>query len=110
MVSSSIACLALASSAAAYINAGLLYRGLRKQQAYHPEPGWGRVSLAVVFACVAMVAAIFWQYGELRQWAEAAAFERALRLAGLILFGVVVYGVAILAGGLRKHHLEKGAF
>jgi putative peptidoglycan lipid II flippase len=101
--------LALASSAAAYINAVLLYRGLRKQGTYHPEPGWGRVSRAVLIACGAMIAAIWWQHGDLSQWVDAPAIARALKLTGLILFGVIVYGASILAGGLRKHHLEKGA-
>jgi putative peptidoglycan lipid II flippase len=101
--------LALASSAAAYINAGLLYRGLRKEGTYHPEPGWGAINRAVLIACGAMVAAIWWQYGELSQWVDASAINRAMKLTGLIFFGVIVYGLSILAGGLRKHHLEKGA-
>jgi putative peptidoglycan lipid II flippase len=102
--------LALASSAAAYINAGLLFRGLRAQGTYHPEPGWGRLGAAVAFGCTAMVAAIYWQYGDPGQWADAPALQRAMRLTGLILFGVIVYGLAIMAGGLRKRHLEKGSF
>jgi putative peptidoglycan lipid II flippase len=101
--------LALASSAAAYINAGLLYRGLRKQGAYQPEAGWARVNFAVLLGCAAMAAVIWWQYGELRVWVDASATHRTTRLCWLIFLGMVVYGVAILAGGLRKHHLEKGA-
>jgi len=101
--------LALASSAAAYINAGLLYWMLRKHEAYHPEHGWGRVVLAVVMACVAMVAVLLWQYGDVQQWADATALLRGTRLALLILFGVVVYGVTLLLAGLRLHHLAKGS-
>ncbi|NNL94570.1 MAG: murein biosynthesis integral membrane protein MurJ, partial [Xanthomonadales bacterium] len=101
--------LALASSVAAYINAGLLYRGLRNQAVYQPEPGWGRVVLAVVAACAAMVAVIWWQFGEIGHWADASAVERSMRLAWLIAVGAAVYGIALVAGGLRKHHLEKGA-
>jgi putative peptidoglycan lipid II flippase len=101
--------LALASSAAAYINAGLLYRGLRKQGVYQPEAGWVRVSLAVLFGCAAMAAAIWWQFGELNEWVDASATNRTISLCWLICLGVVVYGLAILSGGLRKHHLEKGA-
>jgi putative peptidoglycan lipid II flippase len=101
--------LALASSAAAYINAGLLYRMLRKEQAYRPEAGWGRVLLAVFLACVAMVAALGWQFGELEQWANASAQSRAVRLTMLIAFGAVVYFITLLAGGLRRRHLEKGS-
>jgi putative peptidoglycan lipid II flippase len=101
--------LALASSAAAYINAILLYRGLRRQGVYRPESGWSRVAGAVVLGSLAMVAVLFWQYGEIHQWVEAAATARAFRLTTLIGFGMLVYGLVIIAGGLRKHHLVKGA-
>jgi len=101
--------LALASSVAAYINAGLLYRGLRKQGAYHPETGWARVNLAVLLGSAAMIAAVWWQFGQLSEWVDAPANERALKLCSLIGLGAVVYGLGTLAGGLRKHHLEKGA-
>ncbi|MDH3942089.1 MAG: murein biosynthesis integral membrane protein MurJ, partial [Xanthomonadales bacterium] len=101
--------LALASSVAAYINAGLLYRGLRKQGTYQPEPGWRKVSFAVLTACAAMVAAILWQQGEIGQWADATAIARATKLSVLIMLGALVYGLALLVGGLRRHHLEKGA-
>jgi len=101
--------LALASSAAAYINAALLYRSLCRQGAYRPEPGWARVAGAVVLGSLAMVAVLAWQYGEIQQWADASAIARAGRLAGLIAFSMLVYGLVIIAGGLRKHHLAKGA-
>jgi putative peptidoglycan lipid II flippase len=101
--------LALASSVAAYINAALLFRSLRKQGTYKPEPGWSRLGVAVLAGCIAMVAVITWQYGEISQWVEAPGFSRAVRLTLLIGLGVVVYGVALIAGGLRKHHLAKGS-
>ncbi len=101
--------LALASSAAAYINAGLLYRMLRRQGAYAPEPGWGQVLLAVGVGCIAMVGALFWLGDAPSQWAGWGASSRTARLVLLIGTGVVVYGCATLLGGLRIRHLEKGA-
>ncbi len=101
--------LALASSAAAYINAGLLYRMLRKHGAYQPEPGWGRVTLAVAVSCTAMLAALWWQYGDLAGWIQASAVVRASHLCLLIGFGIIVYTAALFAGGLRRQHLEKGS-
>jgi peptidoglycan biosynthesis protein MviN/MurJ (putative lipid II flippase) len=56
-----------------------------------------------------MSAAISWQSGEIGLWADATAFSRAARLALLILSGIAVYGIALLLGGLRRRHLEKGA-
>ena len=38
--------LALASSVAAYINAGLLFRALLRQGTYRPEAGWGKIGRA----------------------------------------------------------------
>jgi putative peptidoglycan lipid II flippase len=102
--------LALASSVAAYINAGLLFRGLLRQGAYRPEPGWGRVGTAVALGCFAMVGLLLWQYGEVRQWAELAALGRAGRLTALIGLSVAVYALMLMAGGLRKRHLVKGSF
>ena len=101
--------LALASSVAAYINAGLLYRMLRRQGVYQPESGWARVLLAVALGGAAMVAVLLWLIGEPAQWAEAGALSRALRMAWLIALGAAVYAVATLAGGLRLRHLEKGS-
>lgn len=101
--------LALASSAAAYINAGLLYRMLRKQDAYRPEPGWGRVVLAVTMACAVMVGLLFWQYDDMASWVDAPASVRAARLAILIGLGAAAYGLTLFAGGLRPRHLAKGA-
>jgi putative peptidoglycan lipid II flippase len=101
--------LALASSVAAYINAGLLYRMLRRQGAYEPEPGWARVSLAVAVGCAAMVAALAWLSDDPSQWASWGATSRTSHLAFLIVLGAVVYVAATLLGGLRLRHLEKGA-
>jgi len=101
--------LALASSAAAYINAGLLYRMLRRQGVYRPERGWGKVLLAVSLGGAAMVAALVWQSAAAQQWALWSAITRGFHLVWLILLGAVVYGVATLAGGLRIGHLERGS-
>jgi putative peptidoglycan lipid II flippase len=101
--------LALASSAAAYVNAGLLYRMLRRQGAYRPEPGWSRVLFAVAAACAAMVLALLWQYGDLAGWVQASAVLRASHLCLLIGLGVVVYGLVLVGAGLRPRHLAKGA-
>ena len=37
------------------------------------------------------------------------AIARATKLSVLIMLGALVYGLALLVGGLRRHHLEKGA-
>ena len=101
--------LALASSFAAYLNASLLYRGVRKQGAYQPETGWGRVISAVLIASGLMAAGLLWRYGSLADWFAAPAAGRIRMLAELVGGACLVYGLALFGAGLRKHHLEKGA-
>jgi putative peptidoglycan lipid II flippase len=101
--------LALASTVAAYLNAAMLFRGLRKQSVYHPEHGWGRVLFAVMTACILMLVALLWQIGSLDQWLMAPVADRARMLAVHVVGGTLLYLAVLYLAGLRKHHLEKGA-
>ncbi|MGD9021088.1 MAG: murein biosynthesis integral membrane protein MurJ [Lysobacterales bacterium] len=101
--------LALASSVAAYLNAGLLYLGLRRRQVYAPEPGWTRVWLAVIVACAVMAALVTFMTRDLQSWFEASAALRVRNLALTIGFGAVVYVFMGLLTGLRKHDLLRGS-
>lgn len=101
--------LALASSLAAYINAGLLYRSLRRQGAYQPVPGWATVLLAVSVASACMLTGLMYFSADQTVWAAESALDRGLRLTQLVGGGVVVYFVSLILAGFRKHHLEKGA-
>lgn len=101
--------LALASAMASYINAYLLFQGLRQQGVYRPAHDWSRVLFAVVTATIAMAGWLLWRHGNVENWLVADAFTRASMLAKLIISGIVVYLVVMFGSGLRKHHLEKGA-
>jgi putative peptidoglycan lipid II flippase len=101
--------LALASSLAAYLNAGLLYRGLRKQQHYRPAADWPRLFLSVVFACVVMAAAINWWIPEATVWAGQSAVWRAGSLLTVIVLGVISYGISALIAGVRPGQFVRGA-
>ena len=48
--------LALAISAGACLNAGLLFYQLRKQQMYQPQPGWAKFGFKLVIAVTVMSA------------------------------------------------------
>jgi putative peptidoglycan lipid II flippase len=101
--------LALASAVAAYINAFLLYRGLRQHGAYQPVHGWLRVLFAAVAGAAVMAAWLLWRHGSTEAWLAAAAPLRVRMLAELVIGGSLVYLAAVFCSGLRKHHLEKGA-
>ena len=97
--------LALATSLAAFINAGLLYRGLVRATVYQPEPGWGRLWLQVLVANAVMAALLVVLRGDPSIWFEASAAQRALRLAALVATGAVVYAVVLWLFGIRLRDL-----
>jgi len=100
--------LALASTVAAYLNASMLFHGLRRQGVYQPAAGWAKVLFAVFLACVVMVAVMLWQHGTQDEWLLAPMTDRVRMLAILLTGSSLVYLAVLFGAGLRKHHLEKG--
>ncbi len=101
--------LALASSAAAYLNAILLFRGLTKRQVYTPERGWIRLWIAVILACTTMGALLLFMTHDTESWLQATAVLRVKNLALTIIFGVIIYIFVCMVAGLKTHDLLRGA-
>jgi putative peptidoglycan lipid II flippase len=101
--------LALASSVAAYLNAGLLFHGLKKRQVYIPERGWFRLWFAVILACITMGALLFFMTHDTESWLQATAVLRVKNLALTIVFGVIIYIFTCMVAGLKTHDLLRGA-
>lgn len=101
--------LALASSVAAYLNATLLYFGLRKRQVYMPDRGWLRLTVAVLMGCVAMVFLLKYMTGDIASWLQADVILRIRNLSLTIASGALVFVIAGFVTGLRKHDLLRGA-
>lgn len=97
--------LALATSLAAFFNAGLLFRHLRREGIFVAQPGWLRFALRLLLANGVMVLLLWWGRGELQQWFEWGMGERALRLGGLIALSVLVYFTLLLLLGMRPRML-----
>jgi len=101
--------LALASSAAAYLNAVLLYRGLRKRAVYVPEHGWFRLWTAVITASVIMGALLLFMTRDTASWLQADAALRVKNLVLTIASGIIAYLFTTMVAGLKKHDLLRGA-
>jgi len=101
--------LALASAVAAYLNAGLLYRGLRKQRVYTPDRGWLRIWLSVILACAVMGGLLLFMTQDIENWLQASAMLRVRKLGLAILFGVIVFVFVTMVTGLKKHDLLRGS-
>jgi len=100
--------LALASSVSAFLNAGLLYRGLRRSGAYQPGAGWLRLTLTVLFACLAMVAVLSRWTPDTEIWMALTAGNRTMDLLLYIAFGASIYALTAWIAGLRPRHLSHG--
>ncbi len=97
--------LALGTACAALLNASLLYRGLKEAGVHRPRAGWGRFVLQALAANLLMAVFLLTLRGDAGEWTQAAALERALRLAWLIGGGAAVYAVTLLGLGVRPRHL-----
>ncbi len=101
--------LALAIGLGACLNAGLLYRMLRRQGIYSPQPGWGVFAAKVALAVVVMAAVLFLAMGDSAWWLAASWEGKVPALAGIVLLGAGAYGACLLALGFRARDFSRAA-
>jgi putative peptidoglycan lipid II flippase len=98
--------LALATSLSACINATLLFRGLRGEGVFRPEQGWGSLIASGVAASALMGLMLLWGAGNFSQWLDMGTWDRVLRLAGLVVGGVLLYFSVLFLLGIRARHFR----
>lgn len=101
--------LALATSLSAYINAMLLYNGLRDIGVFQPQAGWSAWIFRIVIACTAMAAVIIWLTPDAIQWNQWQLMERLYHLSIIIISGALVYFLLLWLQGIRPTQLKKSA-
>ncbi len=95
--------LALATALASFLNAALLYRGLRKS-GFSLFAGWKVFSLRIVIACLVMAAVLLPLAGDIGAWLEAGWHSRAARLALCVVAGAAAYFATLWLIGMRWRH------
>ena len=98
--------LALFTSLGSFVNAGLLYRGLRRAAVLAHAPGWGWFLLRVMVATVAMATLLVVFAPPTSAWLEASLGLRCLWLAAAVGGGALAYGGVLLGLGLRPADLR----
>lgn len=98
--------LALATSASAFLNMGLLWRGLVKKGVYRPAAPWGKTLLQLAVANLAMAAVLLVLLPYVDGWVEWAWRERIAALAVLCLAGLATYAVMLLITGVRLREIR----
>jgi putative peptidoglycan lipid II flippase len=101
--------LVIATGLAAFINAGLLYRGLRRVGVYTPGPGWALLARRVALASLGLAATLWWIAGPIDGWLVGQWFERAMHLGVCLIAGTAVYFAILWMSGLRYVELRAPA-
>ena len=99
--------LALAIGLGACLNAGLLYRYLRRHGIYTPRPGWPVFLLKVAAAVALMALGLFTTMGESGWWLSAPWQQKLPALIGLVLLGGAAYAGCLLAFGVRPRDFSR---
>jgi len=97
--------LALATSLAAWVNAGLLFRVLKTRQVYEPCPGWPRLSLQIGCAVIALGTVLALGMPALQVWLAWPVGSRVTGLLVWVMVGAAVYFLLLHLGGLRVRTL-----
>jgi len=99
--------LALATSLSAWINAGLLFRRLRRDRVYEPASGWGAFGLRLLAANAAMTVLILVLCAPLPEWLAASLQTRGVWTVQLVAGAMAVYFATLWLSGMRPAHLRR---
>jgi putative peptidoglycan lipid II flippase len=99
--------LALAIGLGACLNAGLLYRVLRKNQIYKPVAGWPLFLLKVGTSVGLMAVVLYLAMGPSSWWLAAGWEKKIPAVIGLVILGAAVYGGCLFALGFRPRDFSR---
>ena len=103
--------LAAATSASAFLNAGLLFVFLRRNNIYAPSAGWLRFFVGLLLSVVAMVAVLILLANQLHAtqvefWQQLLWWQRVGNIAALCSAGFIVYIGCLFITGFRLADLR----
>lgn len=101
--------LALSIGLAACLNAILLYRGLRQQGIYTPQPGWLIFCAKLIVAMLVMGCALWFSAGDAVDWLRWGLTERLLRLTAIVGLGATAYFATLWIIGFRLRDFKHRA-
>lgn len=93
--------LALSTALAAYVNAYLLYRGLRRAGVYNPDAAWWTRLLRYGAANIVMALVLFGFLQHWDAWQTWSLLERAGHLVIICILGGLSYLISLLLVGVR---------
>jgi putative peptidoglycan lipid II flippase len=101
--------LAIATSIAAWINAGLLFFGLQRRGWYRPGPRLISRLISVALASSAMGAALIYLIGHREMLQSWVTYGKFVEVLAFITIGAIIYGIAAIVFGAVRISDLKGA-
>lgn len=98
--------LAIATSMSAFLNAGLLYRGLHKANVYRVNKATLMFLSKSAIAAGVMLLVLFQFEPTTPQWLDLSFVERSYTLAKLIVFAAVAYFICLVCLGIRPWKMK----
>jgi len=98
--------LAAATSMSAFLNAGLLLRGLLKEGVFVWQPGWGLYLVRLIVALLTLASVIYWLSPSVTQWLAADIWSRAVLMGRVVGAGVVAYFAVLVGLGMRLRDIR----
>ena len=98
--------LALATALSAWLNAGLLYRGLRQRDVYTPIAGWSVYLIRLLVANVVMGVVLFGSFYVVPDWSVLDVWRRVMMMLACCGAGLAAYLSVLFVLGLRLHHVK----
>ena len=98
------AALALATSLAAYLNAFMLFKALKRKISISLQTNWFIYIMQVVLSSVFMFGVLFYFLPTSEQWLNWNVTERIATLIGFMLSGAILYIVSLFLLGIRKEN------
>lgn len=99
--------LALATSVSAWLNAMLLFRGLRRDAVLPENLLLLKWIMQIGVASAAMIVVLLWMMPEGALWAGWSWWQRASQLGVLCVSGLVVFAASLLLSGVRAADLRR---
>jgi putative peptidoglycan lipid II flippase len=93
--------LALSIGLASCINAALLYRGLRRANAYQPAPGWLAFAFKLLLALLVLAAVLWFASGSDSEWLDMSLARRLVKLSLIVSAGIAGYFATLALLGFR---------
>lgn len=97
--------LALASSVAAWLNAGLLWKNLARQ-AMAPAFPWADL-VRIAFAVLVMALALHWLVPPTIEWLDMSLARRVVWLTAAVAAGGMIYAIVLAVAGIRPSTLMR---